>query len=76
MCPCSPESQPYSELHQKKRGQQREGGDPAPPLCAGETLPGALCPDVESLVLERCGAVRACPEEGDKNVPRDETPLL
>ena len=48
MHPCSPESQPYPGLHQKKCGQQGEGGDPIPLLCIGETSPGVLCPDVES----------------------------
>jgi len=52
MCPHSPESQQYPGLHQKKRGQQIEGGDPAPPLCTGEVSPGVLCPDVESSVQE------------------------
>ena len=33
MCPCSPESQSYPGLHQKIRGQQGKGGDPAPLLC-------------------------------------------
>jgi len=32
MCPYSPESQPYHGLHQKKCGQQDEGGDTAPLL--------------------------------------------
>ncbi|KAK4832880.1 hypothetical protein QYF61_026430 [Mycteria americana] len=36
----SPESQPYTGLHQKKRGRQVKGGDSAPLLCSGETPPG------------------------------------
>ena len=71
MCPCSPESQQYLGLHPKNSGQQVKGGDPAPPLCAGEASPGVLCPDVESSVQERRGPVGEHPEEGHKNDPRD-----
>jgi len=39
----SPEGQPYSRLHQKKRGQQVEGRDSAALLCSGETSPAAVC---------------------------------
>ena len=67
MCPHSPESQPYAGLHQKQRGQQGEGGDPAPLLCAGEASPGVLHPDVESSVQEGHRPVGAHPEEGHKN---------
>ena len=49
---CS-ESQSYPGLHPKQRGQQGKGGDPAPLLCAGETSPGVLHPDVKSSVQER-----------------------
>ena len=76
MYPCSPESQPYPGPHQKKHGHQSEGGDPAPLLCAGDTSPGVLYPDVESSVEERCSSVTVHPEEGHKNGPRDGTPLL
>ena len=48
MCPHSLECQPYPGLHQQKRGQQGEGGDPASLLCAGVTSPGVLSPDMES----------------------------
>ena len=64
MRPHSPESQLYPGLHQKKRGQQGEGGDPA---LSCETSPGILHPDVESSVQERCGPVGAHPEEGNKS---------
>ena len=62
---CAPtaQSQLYPGLHQKKRGQQ---GDPAPLLCAGETSPGALRPDVESSLRKRCRPVAAPPEEDHK----------
>jgi len=75
VCPRSTESQPYPGLHQKKCGQQVEGGDPAPLLCTDETSPGVLHPDVESSVQERCVAVGAYPEEGHRN-PNSGTPLL
>jgi len=41
-------------------------GDPAPLLCAGETSPGVLCPDVESSAQERHGPVGVHAEEGHK----------
>jgi len=47
MCARSPEGQSYSGLHQKKCGQQVEGGDSAPLLCSAETLAGVLCPALE-----------------------------
>ncbi|XP_042683179.1 protein THEMIS isoform X2 [Centrocercus urophasianus] len=66
----------YPGLHQKKHGQQYEGGDPASLLCSGETLPGVLHPDVESSVQERHRSVGVRPEEYHKNDPRDGTTLL
>jgi len=76
MCPYSPESQPYPGLHQKNRGQQGEGGDPALLICTGEASPGVLHPDVVSSVQEIHGPVGVCPEEGHKNDARDGTPIL
>jgi len=75
MCPCSTQSQPYPELHPKNCGQQGEGGDPVPLLCAGETSPRVLHPDGQSSVQDRCGPVGAHPGEGHKNDPRDGIPL-
>ena len=62
-------------LHQKKCGQQVEGGDPAPLVCTGKASPGVLCADVESSVQERHRPVGAHPEEDHKNDPRDGIPL-
>jgi len=76
MHPHSPESQQYPELHQKRHGQQAEGGDPAPLLCAGETSAIVLYPDAESSVQERHRLVGVHSEEGHKNDPRNETFLL
>ena len=73
VCTHSPESQPYPGLHQKKCGQQGEGGDPASLLCAGETSPGVLCPDVESSIQEGHGPVRKRSKEGYKNDLRNGT---
>ena len=53
-----------------------ERGDPAPQLCAGETLLEVLCPNVEFSIQERHGAIRMCPEESLKNDLRDGTPPL
>ena len=76
MCPHSPESQLYPGLHQKKHGQQFDGGDPVLLLCTVEASPGVLCPDLESSVQKRHRPAGVCPKEGHKNDPRDEIPLL
>ena len=76
VCPHSPDGQAYPGLHQKKRSQQGEGGDPAPLLCTGEALPGVVPPYVESSVHERHGPVGAYPEKGHKNDPLNGKPLL
>ena len=47
VCPRSPESLPCAELHQKKHGQHVGRGDFPQLLCAGESSPGVLHPDVE-----------------------------
>ena len=72
--PSQPRNQPYPGLHPKKHGQQVEGVYPAPLLCAGETSPGILHPDVESSVQERCGPLGTRPEENPKNNQRDGKP--
>ncbi|KAK4816719.1 hypothetical protein QYF61_021593 [Mycteria americana] len=69
MCAHRPESQPYPGLHQKKRGQQVEGGGSAPLLCSGETSRGVLRPALEPSAQEGHGAVGAGPEEGHENDP-------
>ena len=66
MCACSPESQPCPGLHQKRRDQQVEGGDPAPLLRSCETPPAVLHPALGAPVQERHGAVGASPEEATK----------
>jgi len=47
MCPHSPESRLYPGLCEVQCGQQGEGGDPAPLLCARRPHL-EYCPDVES----------------------------
>lgn len=76
MCPCSPESQPYLGLHQKKYGQYGKEGDHAPLLCSCETPPGVLHPHVEPSLQEKHRPDGVHPEEGCKNDPRDGTSLL
>ncbi|KAK4830050.1 hypothetical protein QYF61_008388 [Mycteria americana] len=68
MCAYSPEGQLYPGLHQKKHGQQVEGGDSAPPLCSGETPPAVLRPALEPSAQERHGPVGAGPEEATKMI--------
>jgi len=76
MCPHSPESQQYPELHQKKHGQQVKGGDPALLACPDGASPGVLRTGVESSVQERHRPVGVHPKEGHKNYQNDGTPLL
>jgi len=50
MCARSPEGQPYPGLHQKKRGQQVEGGESAPLLCSALLCSALVRPHLESCV--------------------------
>jgi len=50
--------------------------DPVLLLCADETTPGKLCPDVEFPVQEKHGSIGVHSEEGNKNDPRDRIPPL
>jgi len=68
------ENQLYPVLHQKKHGQQTEGGVPV--LCASQMSHGVMCPGVESSIQERYGPVGLLSEEGHKNDPRDGTSPL
>jgi len=63
MCAHSPAGQPYPGLHQKKHGQQGEGGDSVPLPRSAETPPGVLPPALEPSAQDRAGAVGAGPEE-------------
>ena len=75
MCTRSPDGQLCPGLHQKLCGQQVEGGDPAPLLRSGETLPGVLRPALEPSAQERHGPIGG-PEERHKDDQRDGEPLL
>jgi len=72
---CAPEGQPYPAAS-KAHCQQVEGGDSAPLLCSGESLPGVLCPTLEPPAQQGHAAVGVRPEEGHKDDPRAVTPLL
>lgn len=53
-----------------------KGSDPDSLLCAGETSPRVLCPDVEPSTQERFGPPGVYPEECHKNDTKDRTPPL
>ncbi|PKU45387.1 rna-directed dna polymerase from mobile element jockey-like [Limosa lapponica baueri] len=63
-------------LHQKKHGQHVEGGDSASLLCSCETLPGELCPSLESSTSEGHGPLGTGPAEDHENDHRAGAPLL
>ena len=62
-----PRKPTISWLHKKKRGQQVKREDSAPLLHTGESPPGVLRPVLGSPVQDRCGPVRAGPEEKSQN---------
>ena len=76
MCPCSPESQPFPGLHQKKCGQQVEGSGPASLLCTGEASLEVLsrCPqyrrDVDLLECIQRRATKMM--EGMEHLPSED----
>jgi len=61
-------NQPYPGLHQKKCGQQVEGGDSAPLLRSGETPSGVPHPALEPSAQDRPGPVGVGPEEATKMI--------
>ena len=70
MCTCSPESQTYLGLYQKKCGHQVKGGDFPPLQCSLETPPEVLHPaprpqykkDMDLLVQRRATEMIRGPE--------------
>jgi len=76
VCTHSPQSQPYPGLHQKKHGQQVDGGDSTALLCSGDTPSGVLPPALQPSAQERHGPFGVGPEEGHKNDQTAGTPLL
>jgi len=75
MCARSPAGQPYPGLHQKKCGQQVEGGDFASLFRSSETSPGVLHPALELPAQEGHGPAGEGPEEGHKDDLRARAPL-
>lgn len=75
MCDISTESQLCPGLHQKKCGQQVEGGVSAPVLHSHEIPPRVLHPALVSATQERCESVVGGPEEGHVDAQWDGTLL-
>ncbi|RMC13266.1 hypothetical protein DUI87_10800 [Hirundo rustica rustica] len=67
-CPCCQEGEWVPGLHQEERGQQAEGGDPAPLLGPGEPTSGVLYPVLDSSGQERQGATGKGPVEAIKMI--------
>ena len=71
---CNLECQWYPGLHEKRGGQQRQGGDCPPLLCPCEAPSGVLRPAPGSPIKARHRAVGEDPEEGHRDDQRAEAP--
>jgi len=76
VCSCSSEGRWYPGLHQKRCGQQGQGGDCPSLLCPCEALSGVPCWGLEPLVHKKDRAVRERLEEGHKEDQRAGAPPL
>lgn len=66
MCSCSSESKLFPGLHQKRSGQQGEGGDCPSLLCPCESPSGELNPGLGPAIQER----RSCWRGSTKMIRR------
>ena len=76
ICAHSPEGQPYPGLHPQQHGHQGEGGDSAPLLRSGETLPRSPASKLWSPQHRRAMDLLEGARGGHSNDPRAGTPLL
>ena len=76
VCACSRNGQWHPMFHQKRSGQQGEGGDCPPQLSPCEDPAGILSPSLGPPTQERFGAFGVGADEGHEDDPRTGAPLL
>jgi len=76
VCACSPAGQQYPGFHQKRDGQQGEGGDYHPLFCTCEVPAGIPCPSLGPTTQERCGVFGEGAKEGQEDAQRAGATLL
>jgi len=76
VCACSLEVQWYPMLHQRRAGQQGEGGDCQPLLCLREAPSEVLGPGLGPPTQERCEDAGGVPEGDHEDDSKAGAPSL